>query len=76
MVGVVADAMRGEVYPALYRLDDAGVTRLTERERVMKAADAATAWAERADAGELLLTGDGLKRYGKLFAEAGARTPR
>ena len=71
MVGVVADAMRGEVYPALYRLDDAGVTRLTERERVMKAADAATAWAERADAGELLLTGDGLKRYGKLFAEAG-----
>lgn len=67
LVGVVADAMRGEVYPGLYRLDDDGVTRLFERERVLKAAEAAAAWAARPDAARLQLTGDGLKRYGRLF---------
>lgn len=71
LVGVVADAMRGEVYPGLYRLDDDGVTRLFERERVLKAAEAAAAWAARPDAARLQLTGDGLKRYGRLFEEAG-----
>ena len=71
LVAVAADAMRGEVYPALYRIEDAGVTRLFEREQVVKAADAAAAWAARPDAEELQLTGDGLVRYGKLFHEAG-----
>ena len=71
LVGVVADAMRGEVYPGLYRLDDAGATRLFEREHVLKAADAAAAWAARPDAACLQLTGDGLKRYGRLFEEVG-----
>ena len=47
------------------------VTRLFEREQVVKAADAAAAWAARPDAEELQLTGDGLVRYGKLFHEAG-----
>ena len=71
LLAVAADAMRGEVYPALYRLDEAGASRLYERERVVKAALAAREWAERPDAGELQLTGDGLVRYGKLFEEAG-----
>ena len=71
LIAVAADAMRGEVYPALYRLDGAGAHRLFERERVVKAAVAVEEWAARPDASELRLTGDGLVRYGKLFAEAG-----
>lgn len=71
LLGVAADAMRGEVYPALYSLDDEGAHRLFERERVVKAAVAAEEWAARVDAAELQLTGDGLVRYGELFAAAG-----
>ena len=70
LLGVAADAMRGEVYPALYRLEDTGAVRLFERERVVKAAVAVREWSERPDAPELQLTGDGLVRYGKLFDEA------
>lgn len=70
-LAVASDAMRGEVYPALYDLDDEGARRLFERERVVKAACAADEWSARPDANELLLTGDGLVRYGKLFEEAG-----
>ena len=70
-LAVAADAMRGEVYPALYEVDEDGPRRLFERERVVKAAAAAEEWAERPDASELQLTGDGLVRYGKLFEEAG-----
>ena len=71
LVGVAADAMRGEVYPALYRIDDAGAHRLFERERVMKAAEAVAEWSARADAAEIQLCGDGLVRYGARFEEAG-----
>ena len=71
LLGVAADAMRGEVYPALYTLDDEGPHRMFERERVVKAAVAVGEWAARADADELQLTGDGLVRHGKLFEEAG-----
>ena len=71
LVGVVADAMRGEVYPARYRLDDAGAHRLFERERVVKAAQAADEWAQLEEAADLQLAGDGLVRYGALFEEAG-----
>ena len=69
-LGVAADAMRGEVYPALYELDDRGPHRLFERERVVKAAVAAEEWAGLPYAAELRVTGDGLVRYGKLFEEA------
>ena len=71
LVGVAGDAMRGEVYPALYAVEDEGPRRLFERERVVKAAAAVEEWADRADRGELQLTGDGLVRYGRLFEEAG-----
>ena len=36
-VGVVADAMRGEVYPGIYLLDDAGAHRTFPVETVLKA---------------------------------------
>ena len=71
LLGVAADAMRGEVYPALYRLSDEGVERLYERERVVKAQAAVGEWAALPNAAELQLTGDGLVRYGARFEEAG-----
>lgn len=71
LLGVAADAMRGEVYPALYQLDEAGAHRMFDRERVVKAAVAVEEWAARPDAASLQLTGDGLKRYGSRLNEAG-----
>ncbi len=71
MLAVAADAMRGEVYPALYDLDDQGPHRLFERERVVKAAAVADEWASRTDSDSLQLTGDGLARHGALFERAG-----
>ncbi|MDY2777550.1 MAG: tRNA (adenosine(37)-N6)-threonylcarbamoyltransferase complex transferase subunit TsaD [Collinsella sp.] len=70
-VGVIADAMRGEVYPALYRISDEGVSRRFDRERVVKAAIAADEWSARDDAGRIKLMGDGLVRHGRLFEDAG-----
>ena len=71
LLGVAADAMRGEVYPALYRVDDEGPHRMFERERVVKAAVAVEEWSSRAVAGEIQVTGDGLVRHGGLFEGAG-----
>lgn len=71
LLGVVADAMRGEVYPALYELAEEGPRRLFERERVVKVSEAVREWASRPDAAQLKLTGDGLVRYGVLFEDAG-----
>ena len=71
LVGVVDDAMRREVYPGLYRVDESGPVRLFEVETVVKAADAVAAWAERLDAGEIILAGDGLAKYRAQYEEAG-----
>lgn len=71
LVGVVGDAMRHEVYPGLYGIDDAGVTRLFSVETVLKAPEAQKLWALRADAQDIQLTGDGLKKYADLYREAG-----
>ena len=71
LLGVAADAMRGEVYPALYELTDTGAHRTFERERVVKAAVAVEEWRALPDADRIQLTGDGLVRYGKLFEDAG-----
>ena len=71
LLGVAADAMRGEVYPALYQLDEAGAHRMFDREHVVKVAVAVEEWAAHPDAASLQLTGDGLKRYGSRFNEAG-----
>lgn len=71
LVGVVGDAMRGEVYPALYRVSDQGPERMFVCESVMKAADAVALWAERPDAAKILLVGDGLCKYRDLYEKAG-----
>ena len=71
LVGVVGDAMRREVYPGLYRVDESGPVRLFEVETVVKAVDAVAAWAERPDAGEIILAGDGLAKYRAQYEEAG-----
>ena len=47
-LAVVADAMRKEVYPVRYLLDDAGIERL-EADRVVKAEDAARELAAECD---------------------------
>lgn len=71
LVGVIGDAMRREVYPGLYRVDESGPVRLFEVETVVKATDAVAAWAERPDAGEIILAGDGLAKYRAQYEEAG-----
>ena len=63
-IGVVEDAMRKEVYPVRFSLDDDGVTRL-EADSVAKPADVAQAW--RADGEPLVLVGDGLKKHAACF---------
>ena len=68
-LGILADAMRGEVYPALYVLGDEGPERQFEREHVVKAAVALDEWRQAADWDQVQLTGDGLVRYGKLLGE-------
>lgn len=66
-VGIVADAMRKEVYPVRFALTDAGAERL-EVDIVAKPADTARAWAE---AGRpLTLYGDGLKKHAACFDDA------
>ena len=71
MLGVVGDAMRGEVYPGIYLLEDAGVQRQFATETVVKAQACVDAWATRGDVSDLQLTGDGLKKYRAAFEAAG-----
>ena len=71
LLAVAGDAMRGEVYPGIYQLDDDGPHRTFERETVMKADACAAEWASSSDAAELVLTGDGLKRHRAKFEAAG-----
>ncbi len=76
---VVADAMRKEVYPVEFDLNDAGVTRLG-RDRVVKADVCAAGYAASVEpcgvsgsdaSGDLLITGDALRKYADLFSAAG-----
>lgn len=71
LVGVVGDAMRGEVYPGIYLLDDEGPLRTFPIETVIKAQSCVDEWAQRPDCDELILTGDGLKKYREAFEAAG-----
>ena len=70
-LAVAGDAMRGEVYPGIYELDGDGAHRTFPAETVLKADACVTAWAERADASELTLTGNGLVKYRARFEAAG-----
>ncbi|WP_308002521.1 tRNA (adenosine(37)-N6)-threonylcarbamoyltransferase complex transferase subunit TsaD [uncultured Parolsenella sp.] len=71
LVGVVGDAMRREVYPALYQVGEAGPERLFDVESVSKVPAAVSAWAGRADHDQIMLAGDGLKKYRVQFEAAG-----
>lgn len=87
---VVADAMRREVYPVEYRLDDSGAGRLTA-DRVVKAEAFAEELgatggfgrpmsgndlpAEAAAHPDRLIAGDGLRKYAELFEGAGELLP-
>ena len=70
-LAVAGDAMRGEVYPGIYELDEAGAHRTFPAETVLKADACVSAWAERADAAELTLAGNGLAKYRARFEAAG-----
>lgn len=71
-LAVVADAMRREVYPVRYVLDDRGVRR-TEADRVMEAGAAArelSACVADCDTPPLL-TGDALRKYASVLSPCG-----
>jgi N6-L-threonylcarbamoyladenine synthase len=67
IVGVVGDAMRGEVYPALFEVKEGGVRRLTE-DRVADPGAVAREWAARGDVGRV--TGSGLAKHAEAFGDA------
>lgn len=67
LLAVVGDAMRGEVYPALFRCGDGRAERLAP-DSVAKPALVAEAWAALDE--PLLLVGNGLRKYEAVFAEA------
>ncbi len=67
LLGVVGDAMRGEVYPALFELEEGVATRLSA-DRVADPADVAAEWA--ALGRPLLLAGNALDKHGPVFVEA------
>ena len=71
VLAVAMDAMRGEVYPGIYELDEGGAHRTFVAETVQKADACVAEWASRADAGELKLTGNGLFKYRERFEAAG-----
>ena len=72
---VVADAMRHEVYPVRYLVDDAGAHR-TEPDSVVKAAAAAESLsgdvAETVDGAQFQIMGDALSKYADVFQQCGA----
>ena len=72
---VVADAMRHEVYPVRYLVDDAGAHR-TEPDSVVKAAAAAESLsgdvAETVDGAQLQIMGDALSKYADVFQPCGS----
>ena len=70
-LAVAGDAMRGEVYPGIYELDESGAHRTFPAETVLKADACVTTWAGRTDAAELTLTGNGLVKYRARFEAAG-----
>ena len=66
LITVVADAMRKEVYPVRFLLDDGGVTRLSA-DRVIKADAFATELVDP----QMTLLGDGLFKYRELYEGLG-----
>jgi N6-L-threonylcarbamoyladenine synthase len=67
LVGVVGDAMRREVYPALYRLSGRNVERLTG-DAVASPVEVAAEWAALGE--PVLLSGNALRKYADVFTSA------
>jgi bifunctional N6-L-threonylcarbamoyladenine synthase / protein kinase Bud32 len=67
LLGVVGDAMRGEVYSALFRCEGGRVARLAP-DRVARPGEAAAEWAELGES--VLLAGNGLRKHGEDFSAA------
>lgn len=67
LVGIVGDAMRGEVYPCAFRCGDGRAERL-DPYHVARPAEAAAAWAALGE--PLLLAGNGLAKYRDVFTES------
>lgn len=65
LVGVVGDAMRGEVYPALLRCGRGRCERL-DADRVSRPLPAAETWAAQL-AEPVMLAGNGLAKHGAVF---------
>lgn len=71
LIGVLGDAMRGEVYPALFRAHAGTVVRLV-RDRVVRPGEIAAEWAALDET--VLLTGNGVAKHeGALLAALGER---
>lgn len=70
-LAVAEDAMRGEVYPGIYLLTDVGCERQFDIETVIKADTCIEEWSACVDRHELVLTGNGLKKYRERFEAAG-----
>lgn len=64
LLGVLGDAMRGEVYPALFRVHAGTYERLTP-DRVAFPETIAAEWAESGQ--PIVLTGGGLARHSQVF---------
>ena len=69
LLGVVGDAMRSEVYPAMFGLKD-GTARRLEADRVASPDEVAGEWAD-VHAGETIrITGNALAKHRERFEEA------
>jgi bifunctional N6-L-threonylcarbamoyladenine synthase / protein kinase Bud32 len=68
LVGVVGDAMRREVYPALFRCSGGVVERLAP-DTVASPAEVAAVWAASIEE-PVLLAGNGLRKYADVFSGA------
>jgi N6-L-threonylcarbamoyladenine synthase len=67
LVGVIGDAMRSEVYPALYRMTGVGIERLTG-DSVATPVTVASEWAALGE--PVLIAGNALRKYAEVFAGA------
>lgn len=67
LVGVIGDAMRGEVYPALFRVTAGELTRLGDYE-VTSPQHCAAAWSSLGE--RIVLVGAGLAKHRSVFEEA------
>lgn len=67
LLGVLGDAMRGEVYPALFAMSDRGPERLST-DRVARPGDIAREWS--GFAGRLVLAGNALSKHRAEFESA------